>query len=83
MKVCPKNNYMPKALHKRLLAEEFDVMLFAVKAKLGKASSVTHLGHATIAIITLKCTPISYITDRLHGRIVCIGTWQTSHQSLR
>ena len=49
---------MPKAAHKRFSVEETDALLLAVKAKLGKTCTVTHLGHAAMVMTMLKSKPV-------------------------
>ena len=57
IKVLSKDGYMPKAIHKRFSVEESKVILLAVKEKLGKACSITHLGHAAMVMTMLKFKP--------------------------
>lgn len=48
---------MPKAIHKRFSVEESKAILLAVKEKLGKACSITQLGHAAMVMTMLKFKP--------------------------
>lgn len=59
MEVVSKDGYMPKAIHKRFSVEESDAIFLGVKNKLGKACSVTHLGHAAMVMTMLKFKPVS------------------------
>lgn len=58
MKVLSKDGYMPKAIHQRFSVEESKAILLAVKEKLGKSCSVTHLGHAAMVMTMLKFKPV-------------------------
>ena len=58
MKVHAKDGYTPKTLYKRFSIEESNAILLAVKDKLGKAYTVTHLGHAAMVLAMLKFTPV-------------------------
>ena len=58
MKVLSKDEYAPEAIHKRFSIEESNAILLAVKNKLGKACSVTHLGHAAMVMTMLRFKPV-------------------------
>ena len=58
MEVCSKDEYMPKAIHKRFSVKESNAILLAVKEELGRACSVTHLGHAAMVMTVLKFKPV-------------------------
>lgn len=58
MKVLSEDEYTPETIHKRFSVEESNAILLAVKKKLGKACSVTHLGHAAMVMTMLKFKPV-------------------------
>lgn len=58
MNVLSKDGYMPKAVHRRFSVEQSNAILLAVKVHLGKACSVTHLGHAAMVMTMLRFKPV-------------------------
>ena len=58
MELLAKDGYKPKAIHKRFSVEDSNAILLAVKEKLGKACTVTHLSHAAMVMTMLKFKPV-------------------------
>ena len=58
MNILFREGYTPKVIHKRFSVVERKAILLAVKEKLGRACSVTHLGHAAMVMTMLKFKPV-------------------------
>ena len=57
MKIQPGQEYTPKSIQNVFSVDQSKAILRSVKSEIGPAASVTHLGHAAMAMTVLKFKP--------------------------